>query len=348
MDPHAKPPPPLPADNKLITLPQAVAHFTFDGLQFASGSGLPIGPDPVAFGRELLRQGRQNLHALFHCNTQQLNLLCAGGAVAKIECGFSGLEGIGFAKGLRRAVESGRAVLEDYSNLAIPLRFFAGAMNWPFAPSTTCIGSDLQRFSAFDPTAYPNPAKVPLVTDPFNPDRQVGALSPLRPPLAVIHVTLADRRGNAIMIGSEWSRFELSRAARRVVLVADHIVDGGCMRQYPNLVRIPGIIVDAVVHWPLSAWPAASPGVHDLDETHMHALNNAAGDPEAWRDYSQTYIFGYQNLDDYRNLIGLERIEALTATDTGFLLDPYRRWLLPEDEIQTLTAANADAFAQEV
>jgi hypothetical protein len=113
-------------------------------MQYASGTALPIGSDAVVFGRELLRRQRRDLHAIFHCNTQQLNLLAATGAATRAECGFSGLEVFGFAHGLRRAVESGRLALEDYSNLAMPLRFPGGALGWPFVPATVNIGSDIQ------------------------------------------------------------------------------------------------------------------------------------------------------------------------------------------------------------
>lgn len=251
--------------SKLMTLSQAVARFTCDGMQYASGAGLPVGADPVVFGRELIRQNRRHLHAIFHATTQQLNLLCAAGAVDKIECGFSGLEGFGFANGLRRAVESGHVLLEDYSNLTMALRFLGGALNWPFVPTTVNVGTDLQLHSAFHPDEYASSQKIPPVIDPFS-GREYGALAPLRPDLAVIHVTLADPEGNAIMLGSEWSRFELSRAARRLILVADALVATDCMRQFPNLVRIPGLLVEAVVYWPFSAWPQASPGIHDGDE----------------------------------------------------------------------------------
>lgn len=77
--------------------------------------------------------------------------MAAAGAVDRAECGFSGLEGFGFANGLRRAVETGKVQLEDWSNLSMPLRYLAGAMNWPFAPATVNIGSDLQFRSAFSP-----------------------------------------------------------------------------------------------------------------------------------------------------------------------------------------------------
>ena len=73
-----------------------------------------------------MRKGRKQLHAIFHCNSQQLNLLAGAGAVDKAECGFSGLEVFGFANGLRRAVETGVTQLEDYSNLAMAIRLLGG------------------------------------------------------------------------------------------------------------------------------------------------------------------------------------------------------------------------------
>ena len=103
------------AQTRLISLQQAVRRYSWDGMQYASGAALPIGSDAIIFGRELLRQGRRDLHAIFHCNSQQLNLLAAAGVVTKAECGFSALEVFGFANGLRRAVESGHMALEDYS-----------------------------------------------------------------------------------------------------------------------------------------------------------------------------------------------------------------------------------------
>jgi glutaconate CoA-transferase subunit A len=321
--------------HKLITLAAAVDRFSWDGMLYSSGAALPIGADAVVFGRELVRARRRNVHAAFHCNSQQLNLLCATGTTDRVECGFSGLEGFGFANGLRRAVDSGRVVLEDYSNLSMALRFLAGAMNWPFAPSTTNIGSGLQQWSAFHPDEVWSRHKIPDVVDPFG-GGTYGAVAPLRPDVAAIHVTLADAEGNAIMIGTEWSRFELSRAAQRVVLVADHIVDTACMRQYPNLVRIPGVIVDAVVYWPFSAWPQASPGVHDCDEAHMRLMNEAFATEEGTARYRREFIDAYRSRREFQALIGPGTMERLRRSATAFLLNPYRQWMLDEGEIEAL------------
>ena len=321
---------------KLISLAEAVRRYSWDGMQYASGAALPVGSDAIIFGRELLRQGRRNLHAIFHCNSQQLNLLAGAGAVTKAECGFSALEVFGFANGLRRAVESGQLALEDYSNLAMPLRLLGGALNWPFVPATVNIGSDIQHRSAFSPDEYPAKSKIPTVTDPFT-GRQIGAFSVLQPDVAAIHVTLADVSGNSIILGTEWSRVELSRAAKKVVIIADAIVDQACIRQFPNLVRIPDIIVEAVVHWPLGAWPQSSPGMYDVDEEHMKFMNKALSTEQGTADYIRDFVSSYSDVDSYLEVIGRDKVAKLQDSTTSFLLDPYRQWILTPAQVAEVT-----------
>ena len=328
--------------NKLMSLPEAVRRFSWDGMIYASGAALPIGSDAIVFGREMVRQGRRDLHTIFHCNTQQLNLLAGNGNASRAECGFSGLEVFGFANGLRRAVETGTMALEDWSNLSIPLRYLGGALNWPFVPATVNIGSDLQDRSAFAPEETPSRGKIPTVTDPFT-GRQVGAFPVLKPDLAAIHVTFADPMGNAIMLGTEWSRFELSRAAKKVVLIADAIVDPACIRQYPNLVRIPELVVEAVVYWPHGAWPASSPGMYDVDEEHMRAMNTALGTAEGTAAYVRDWVMSWHDVDSYLDRIGRDRLAKLSESTTSFLADPYRRWVLSPADVAALQAAGGQA-----
>jgi glutaconate CoA-transferase subunit A len=322
--------------SKLISLSEAVQRYAVSGIQYASGAALPVGSDAVIFGRELIRQKIKDLHAIFHCNSQQLNLLAAAGSVTKVECGFSGLEVFGFASGLGRKVESGEVLLEDYSNLAMAIRFLGGAMNWPFVPATVNIGSDLEWRSAFNPSEYPATNKIPKVTDPFS-GRQIGAFSPLKPDLAAIHVTMADPRGNAIMLGTEWSRFELSRASKKVILIADTIVDTACMRQFPNLVRIPDIIVEAVIYWPFAAWPQSSPGLYDVDESHMKFMNKALASDEGTEEYIRQFVNSFGDIESYLDLIGRDNIERLSRTETSFLFDPFRQWIKTPEEIVQLS-----------
>lgn len=319
--------------NKLISLRDAVLRYTHDGQQIAT-NGLPVGAEPIAFARELLRQNRKNLHIVSTCASSGLNLLCGAGAVSKMEGGFSGLEVFGFSNGIRRAVESGTAVWEDYSNLAMPLRYLAGALNLPFFPTTVCIGSDIQSRRVLEENPSGN-EKIPFVTDPFS-GRKIGALSPLRPDLAVIYVPFSDASGNAIILGSEWASVELSRAAKKLIIVSDNIVAPACIRQYPNLVRIPEEIVDAVVWEPFAAWPNSSPGLYDADEEHIRELNSALKTEEGTQSYLEKYVYTESFAQNPSKLIGEEKILNLTKTPSAFLADPYRQWILSREEIENL------------
>ncbi|MDR1708111.1 MAG: CoA transferase subunit A, partial [Candidatus Accumulibacter sp.] len=162
-----------------------------------------------------------------------------------------------------------------------------------------------------------------------------------RPDLAAIHVTLSDPEGNAIILGTEWSRVEISRAAKKVVLVADYIVDTDCVRQFPNLVRIPGVVVDAVVWQPFAAWPQSSPGAYDIDEKHMRLMNERLGSEEGTASYLAEFVNGVETIDDYLERIGADVAAQLEKSSSSFLLDPYRKWIKPREDVESLLAQNA-------
>ena len=321
--------------NKLISLQEAVADYSWDGVTYCNGAALPVGSDSIVFGVEMVRQGRKDLNVICHCGSQQVNLLGAVGAIRRVEVGFSGLEVYGFAAGLNRAITSGKTQIEDYSNGAMAWRLFGGAMNWPFVPATVNIHNDQQSCSCDYPDQYPCSKKIPLITDPFT-GKKYGAFRTIRPEVAAIHVTMADIYGNAIMLGTEWNRFEMSRASEKVVLVADRIVDTNCMRQYPNLVRIIGEVVDAVVYWPFASYPQASCGLYDSDEEQMFYMNKMMKTDEDTETFCQTWVHGWNTREEYQALIGREKIDKINDTATAFLMDPYRKWIKSDAEVAEL------------
>jgi glutaconate CoA-transferase subunit A len=319
----------------LISLQKAVAAYTWDGVTYCNGAALPVGSDSIVFGVEMVRQGRKDLNVICHCGSQQVNLLGAVGAIRRVVVGFSGLEVYGFAAGLNRAVTSGKTQIEDYSNGAMAMRLFGGAMNWPFVPATVNIYNDQQWCSCDYPDQYPCSQKIPLITDPFT-GKKYGAFRTIRPDVAAIHVTMADIYGNAIMLGTEWNRFELSRASEKVVLIADRIVDTDCMRQYPNLVRIIGEVVDAVVYWPFASYPQASCGLYDSDEEQMFYMNKMMKTEEDTEEFCKKWVHGWSTREEYQALIGREKISKITETATAFLLNPYREWIKSDAEVEEL------------
>jgi glutaconate CoA-transferase subunit A len=319
----------------MISLQEAVSAYTWDGMTYCNGAALPVGSDSIIFGMEMVKQQRKDLNVICHCGSQQVNLLGAVGAVKRIEVGFSGLEVYGFASGLNRAVASGTTQIEDYSNGAMAMRLFGGAMNWPFVPATVNTHNDQQWCSCDYPDEYPCSMKIPVITDPYT-GKKFGAFRSIRPEVAAIHVTMADMHGNAIMLGTEWNRFEMSRASEKVVLIADRIVDTDCMRQYPNLTRIISEVVDAVVYWPFASYPQASCGLYDSDEEMMMSMNKMMKTEEDTEAFCQQWVHGWNTREEYQELIGREKIEKITDTATAFLLDPYRKWIKNDDEIAEL------------
>ena len=114
-----------------------------DGDHVAVG-GCLFSRTPMALVREILRQRRTGL-------TLSRNLMCTEGEFLMVTGGVErvvtawmsiGLPW-GVSKILRHYVESGKVALEEWSHLALGLRFRAGAMGVPFLPALTMLGSDL-------------------------------------------------------------------------------------------------------------------------------------------------------------------------------------------------------------
>ena len=103
---------------------------------------------------------------------------------------------------LRRA--GGLATYEEWSHLALGLRFKAGAMGVPFLPTLTMLGSDLAGLVG-------GPASS---TCPFT-GREVAAVPALNPDVALIHVHRADRFGNAQIDGYPHMDADMARGGPR-------------------------------------------------------------------------------------------------------------------------------------
>jgi glutaconate CoA-transferase subunit A len=115
------------------------------------------------------------------------------------------------------------------------------------------------------------------------------------------------------------------------------------VRQFPNLVRIPEIVVEAVVYWPFTAWPQSSPGMYDVDEEHMRLMNKALATPEGTAGYVRDFVESYDSVESYLDMIGRGKLEQLGRTATGFLLDPYRKWIMPAEAVARLQADRGTA-----
>lgn len=149
----------------------------------------------------------------------------------------------------------------------------AASYGVPFMPVRGLDGSDVPQSSGFK-----------QIEDPFSGEL-VWVVPAIRPDWALIHVPVADARGNARIYGSPfWDRI-ISRAARRVILTAEAIVSTEELARQPELTVIPELFVEAVVHLPGGARPTSCYPRYGVDHAAVWAYLAASKTPEGLAGY---------------------------------------------------------------
>ncbi len=327
--------------NKILTLEQAVTKFVHDRESIAF-AGMPLMRKPVAFAREILRQrerGRLKVNDLLMAGgTASFGtaLLVGAGIVESMIVQFIGFERAGLNYVIKKSIEEGvprRVQVEDESNLTFNLRCLAGSLNLPFIPSISGVWGDLNVRGLGYHGAHEY-RKYIQVRDPFGTRRRVALLQGLQPDLTVIEAPIADEEGNTFFLGAVGHDDLLSRAGRQVIVVTDQLVSGDLCRKFPNLVAVPSIGVDAVVPWKMAAWPTGCPGQYDPDIPHLKMFNEMAR-ADRFQSYLEQFVYSYEDEDAYIRMIGPQG-NRLRATRSGSLLEPFRKYLLDEKQVEVL------------
>ena len=146
------------------------------------------------------------------------------------------------------------------------------------------FGLPFQAVAGFAGSDVPSIAPFATVRDPFTGNDTL-VVPAIRPDWAILHVHEADVRGNARIYGTPvWDRL-MSRAAKRVILTAEKIVDTSHFVAQPEMTVVPEIFVEAVVHAPSGAWPTAVFDRYDIDEPAMRHYLELSRTPEGFRKY---------------------------------------------------------------
>jgi glutaconate CoA-transferase subunit A len=260
--------------NKLKTLQEA-ASLVPDGATVALG-GLSLNGAPMAFARELVRQGTRNLTVVSVVAGLPIDWLVAGGCVQRVVSGLVSLEGFGLAPNHRAAVQRGEITMDEYSEHTLVCRLQAAAYRLPFVPTRAGLGTDMV-------TLHPDTTRVD--TDPAT-DEQYVACTPLPIDIAVVHVNEADIEGNARMEPKlVWMDGELVKAAAMTIVTAERIVGNATFRSRPGATTYPRFAVDAVVPAPWGAYPTSCLPEYGYDAAFLEEYQAAAGDPERWKQF---------------------------------------------------------------
>src|SRR5258708_22464292 len=130
--------------HKVVSLEEA-ASFVRDGDSVGIG-GSTMSRTPMGMIWALIRAGRKGLTCSRSIVSSDGDLLFASGACDHIVTSWFS-QGIlwGVSKVMRHYVETGKARYDEWSHMAMCMRFRAGAMGVPFMPIRSMLGSDVHK-----------------------------------------------------------------------------------------------------------------------------------------------------------------------------------------------------------
>src|SRR5258707_15052171 len=130
--------------HKVVSLEEA-ASFVRDEDSVGIG-GSTMSRTPMGLIWAVIRARRKKLSCSRSIVSSDGDLLFGSGACAHmITSWFSQSILWGVSKVMRHYVETGQAQYEEWSHLAVGMRFRAGAMGVPFVPIRSMLGSDVFR-----------------------------------------------------------------------------------------------------------------------------------------------------------------------------------------------------------
>jgi glutaconate CoA-transferase, subunit A len=291
-----------PVADKRMTAEAATALIR-DGDHVAIGGTL-YSRTPMALVFALLRHRRRHLTVSRTLACYEIELLLATGALDRIVTSWVG---IGLPWGLppifRHYAESGQVRYDEWSHLAMGLRYKAGAMGVPFLPSLTMLGSDLARTR-----------DLQTVTCPYTGEL-LAAVPALNPDVALIHAHRADMFGNVQVDGYRHMDTDMAKAARTVIVSAEEIVSADAIAARPDQTMLPHFAVDAVVPAPYGSYPHECYGRYgpDLEHFDAYAASVRADGPAAGLRYVEQNVDARADFAAFLAAAGPGRLAAREA-----------------------------------
>ncbi len=293
--------------DKIITLAEAAKKVQDNDGLFWGGFGYQRAP--IGFAAELVRKKKKNL-TIYTCGSEvDLEIMAGTGVAKRFEIAFVAIEALGLANNMRRRVAEGKVEIEDYSNLAMAMRFLGGALNVPFMPIRSLMGTDMANLSR-----YRGDDKLKIIDDPFGSGK-ICLVPSIQPDFSIVHVQRVDNMGNAQIDGIVGEDIEGSRCGKTLIVIAEELIDVEEIKTKPDQTKIPAMYVDHVVINPYQAHPMQCHNYYDYDLEHLMLFHKMTKTEEGWQDYLEKYITGVENHEEYLELIGKEKLGQLKAKE---------------------------------
>ena len=271
--------------SKLTTTADAIARLVRDGDRVSAACGLEA-RIPFSAGHEIIRQRKRDLTLVGPISDMLFDQLIGAGCVRALEVAWVGNVGAGLGHNFRRAAEAKppKITITDYTNLTYAIGLRAAAEGVPFGVTRSLFGTDIaSQHDAFRE-----------IDDPFG-NEPVFAVRAIRVDVAIIVAQRADTSGNAHVWGNLGTTLESARAAERVIVLTEELVEPGVIRSDPNRTLVPGLLVDAVVLEPGAAHPSPVEGYRERDHAAFEAYHRATRTPDGFDAWRREWI---ENISD--------------------------------------------------
>jgi glutaconate CoA-transferase subunit A len=297
------------AESKLMTMRDAIARHVPSGSMVLLGAQLEQ-MIPFAAGHELIRQERRDLTLVGPISDILFDQMIGAGCVSRVMAAWVGNVSAGVGYCFRRAVEQAvprKIEVVDYSNFTMALALHAAALGVPFLPTYATLGSDLLKKNG----------NLREFSSPVSEEKLV-AVRALRPDVAILHVQRADAQGNAHIWGSLGVAVDGGRAARKIIIVAEEIVEPSVISSDPNRTLVPGFLVEAVVHEPGGAHPSPVQGYYGRDHAFFARYHEQTRRAEDFEDWLARWVMRVSDRSEYLKQIGEAQMQSLGVKDHAY------------------------------
>ena len=289
-----------PSKNKVKSISEAVSLIK-DGDIIAVGGNLSA-REPMALIREIIRQGKRNLHTVGSAHGIDIDLMCAGGVIGTVQNSFVGFEGdFGLAPNYRRMAEAGLIKVKETDCVAMLAQLRASVFGVPFMPMGPVRGTDILKF---------NP-EIRSMECPFTGE-SINLLPAIRPDFAIIHAHKADSKGNIKLFPPYFIDNYFLEASKYVIVSVEEILSEEETKELSS--TFPYYEITALVEIPFGAHPTSCYPDYTYDRKHIAQYVKIAnqGIDEFRAKYLDKYVLEPKDNNEYIKLAGgIERLSRL-------------------------------------
>jgi len=281
-----------------------LAAMVGDGTVVAVGGGLSARA-PMALLRALLRRKASGLTVVGSAHGIDIDLLSAGGALARSSESYVGFEqDFGLAPNYRRALELGAVAIDDSCCYTLVQQLRAAIQGLPFMPLRSLRGTSF-------PALHPEYRRM---TCPFTGE-ELLLVPALEPDVALIHAQYGDTKGNLLIQGPPVADILFAKASKLVLATVEEIVETERLRTLSG-VSVPYFYVSAVCETKFGAHPTSCYPFYAYDRPHTALYHKAARkSAEVFAaDYLDVFVHGAATQESYLEAIGGESTRARLAS----------------------------------